>query len=126
MFAVALPAPAEAGLAVCNRTLDVANVAIAQGEAGRLVSRGWWVVAPNRCADVVHGPLPSRYVYLHATDVRGRSLLPGTARLCVGTGAFEAEARADCAPAGLVAAPFSEIDTGDARDWTLFLAEPAR
>lgn len=109
---------------MCNRTLNVANIAIAQATEGRLVSRGWWVVTPNRCADVVTGPLTSRYVYVHASDVEGRALFEGKAELCVGTGEFEADARADCFAGGLVRAGFREIDTGTASNWTLFLQEP--
>ena len=119
-------APAWAVLSVCNRTLDIANVAVAleaAGGQGVPRSEGWWAIAPNRCADVVDEPLGGRRVHLHATDVRGRVLLEGDAGFCTAPRAFRIEGRRDCWLRGHTKGGFVFIDArGD--DWTVFLEEP--
>jgi uncharacterized membrane protein len=117
-------APAFAEFAVCNQTLDIANVAIAESSSGALKSSGWWVIAPNRCANVVEGVLKSRYVYIHAVDGRGRALLDGKAEFCTDLKQFAIEGQEKCWLRGFTSANFTEIDTKDAQSWTLFLGEP--
>ena len=116
--------PASAVLTVCNRTLDIANVAVAivEGETER--SEGWWVAAPNRCVDVIDGPIERRRLLLHATDVRGRVLLDGPARFCTAPRAFAIEGRGECWLRGHTIGGFQEIEAGDRPDWTVFLDEP--
>ena len=114
---------AQAEFAVCNQTLDIANVAIAESSTGTLRSSGWWVIAPNRCANVVEGILKSRYVYIHAVDGRGRMLLDGEAELCTDVKRFAIDGQDKCWLRGFTSASFSEVDTKDAQSWTLFLRE---
>jgi uncharacterized membrane protein len=116
-------AAAAADFTVCNQTLDIANVAIADSAAGSLESRGWWVIAPNRCADLVKGKLKSRYVYVHAVDGRGLAMLDGGARLCTSPRQFKASGGLDCWERGYTIGMFKEVDTKDAQSWTLFLRE---
>jgi uncharacterized membrane protein len=122
-LALFLSRPARAEFAVCNQTLDIANVAIAESSTGALKSSGWWVIAPNRCANVVQGVLKSRYVYVHAVDGRGRALLDGKATLCTDLKQFAIEGQDKCWLRGFTSAAFTEIDTKDAQSWTLFLGE---
>lgn len=117
------PCAARAEFAVCNQTLDIANVAIAESSSGTLKSSGWWVIAPNRCANVVEGVLKSRYVYVHAVDGRGRTLLDGSNELCADLKQFVIDGQENCWLRGLTSAKFSEVDTKDAQSWTLFLRE---
>jgi uncharacterized membrane protein len=117
------PVSAYAEFAVCNQTLDIANVAIAESSTGTLRSSGWWVIAPNRCANVVEGILKSRYVYVHAVDGRGRILLDGKDELCTDLKQFLIDGQDRCWLRGFTSAKFSEVDTKDAQSWTLFLRE---
>jgi uncharacterized membrane protein len=117
------PAAAHAEFAVCNQTLDIANVAIAESSAGTLKSSGWWVIAPNRCANVVEGILKSRYVYIYAVDGRGRNLLEGKDELCTDLKQFVINGQEKCWLRGFTSAKFAEVDTKDAQSWTLFLRE---
>lgn len=114
---------AHAEFAVCNQTLDIANVAIAESSTGALKSSGWWVIAPNRCANVVEGVLKSRYVYVHAVDGRGRALLDGKSMFCTDLKQFAIEGQDKCWLRGFTSGTFTEIDTKDAQSWTLFLGE---
>lgn len=117
--------PAWPAFTVCNQTFDIANVAIGDASSGRMMTRGWWVVAPNRCADIVTGALKSRYFYLHAVDVRGNLMVPGEARFCTRPHQFEIDGTDDCWRRGHASGLFREIDTKDAQSWTVFLREPA-
>jgi uncharacterized membrane protein len=118
---LALCGASTAEFAVCNQTLDIANVAIAESGAGKLESRGWWVIAPNRCADVIKGDLKSRYVYVHAVDGRGLAMLEGGARFCTASKQFKAVGGEQCWQRGYTIGTFKEVDTKDAQSWTLFL-----
>ena len=123
------PAGAAAQFQVCNQTLDLANVAIGQsgqegpGQEG-FETRGWWKIGPNQCAVVIRNRLDSRYVYVFATDIFGKELLNGSVPLCTGIARFSIRGQSDCALRGHVEAPFIEVDTGLAPDWTMFIAAP--
>ena len=117
--------PARAAFTICNQMLDIANVAIGEGVGEKIETRGWWVVAPNRCADVIPDKLKSRYIYVHAVDVRGKLMLQGSARLCTLPRQFRIEGNQDCWTRGYTTGNFHEVDTQDAQSWTLFLKEAA-
>lgn len=132
-LAVAAPStPAHAALTVCNQTLDIANLALAvsgdtSGEAagdgveGR--SQGWWVVAPNRCAEIVPDDLGEETYHLLAVDVRGGLLVTGEVAFCTAPRSFEIEGRGNCWLRGHTKGNFVAVETGGARDWTVFLRE---
>ncbi len=106
--------------------LDIANVAVGESAGDVIETRGWWVVAPNRCADIIPGELKHRYIYVHAVDVRGRALLEGTRRYCTAPRQFRVTGTQDCWRRGYTIGSFHEIDTGENDGWTLFLKEPVR
>ncbi|MEL7184687.1 MAG: DUF1036 domain-containing protein [Pseudomonadota bacterium] len=114
---------AQAAFTICNRTFDVANVAIGTEAGGDVTTEGWWKIGPNQCAQVIRQPLDLRNVYVFALDVFGRELLSGAVPLCVGPEKFRiGGARQDCVLRGHLDARFLEVDTGEARAWRLFLA----
>jgi uncharacterized membrane protein len=117
---------AHAAFTICNQMLDIANIAIGEAEGTGIETRGWWVVAPNRCADVIPADLKSRYVYVYAVDARGRDLLDGTTRFCTAPQKFRITGTTDCWERGFTTGLFEQIDTRDASGWTLFLKEEAR
>jgi uncharacterized membrane protein len=114
---------AHAAFTVCNQMLDIANVAIGESAGDQIETRGWWVVAPNRCADVIPQNIKSRYVYVHALDVRGRVLVEGTTRFCTAPRQFKIAGTQNCWERGYTSGTFKEVDTKDADSWTLFLRE---
>lgn len=119
-----LPPCARAEFTVCNQTLDVANVAIATTTNNTTRSEGWWPVAANRCVVVVKGPLVNRYLYLLALDIRGRPLIGGSVKMCMASRKFVIEDAASCWRRGYEEGLFTEIDTGSAMSWTVFLKSP--
>ncbi len=113
---------ARADFLACNDSVDVVNLAVGQEEARGFVTRGWWTIGPNRCATVIRGALP-RHVYVHAMDVFGQALVDGLAEFCVDERGFEILGAEDCWQRGHIAARFTEIDTGGADRWVLFLGD---
>jgi len=113
--------PAQAEFAVCNQSFDVVNVAIGLFDREDFVTRGWWTVGPNQCANVIRDELDTRYVYVFAQDVFGNAILNGGTSMCVGPKRFDIQGEADCAVRGFVEVPFVEVDTQRTERWTLFL-----
>jgi uncharacterized membrane protein len=113
--------PARAEFAVCNQSFDVVNVAIGQYERDAFVTRGWWTVGPNQCANVIREKLAARYVYVFAQDVFGNAILNGSKNMCIGPREFEIQGEKDCAVRGYLEVPYVEVDTQRTERWTLFL-----
>lgn len=121
VFLTLSAAPAAAEFAVCNQSFDVVNVAIGQYERNEFVTRGWWTVGPNQCANVIKEKLDARYVYVFAQDVFGNAILNGGTNMCVGPKRFEIQGEKDCAVRGFIEVPYVEVDTQRTERWTLFL-----
>ncbi len=115
------PLGAQAAFAVCNQSFDVVNVAIGQFEDDDFVTRGWWTVGPNQCANVIREGLTSRYVYVFAQDVFGNEVLNGATPMCIGTNRFVIRGTEDCLIQGHLSVNFIEVDTQQTERWTLFL-----
>lgn len=118
---LACPPAAEAAFAVCNQSFDVVNVAIGQFEEDTFVTRGWWTVGPNQCANTIREGLTARYIYVFAQDVFGNEVLNGSTPMCIGTAKFEVRGEEDCLVRGYLEANFVEVDTQQTERWTLFL-----
>ncbi len=114
--------PAAAEFAVCNQTFDVVNVSVGRFEDDDFVTRGWWTVGPNQCANVIREPLDARYIYVFAKDVFGKQILDGATPLCISAKRFVIRGREDCLIRGHLPARFIEVDTQLTERWTVFLA----
>ena len=125
LLALASASPARAQFSVCNQTLDVLNLAMAQETDGAVQSEGWWTIGANRCVEVIKDELVNRYIYVYATDVFGQPILAGEVGMCVGTKRFVIRGIESCWLRGHKAAKFMEVDTQAGERWTLFLKEPA-
>ncbi|MCC5973144.1 MAG: DUF1036 domain-containing protein [Rubellimicrobium sp.] len=121
LCALALPHRAEAQFTVCNQSFDVVNLAVGTFETDAFVTRGWWTIGPNQCANVIRDPLQARFVYVFAQDVFGNSLLTGVTSMCVAPERFMIRGERDCLMRGHLAADFLEVDTLRNERWTLFL-----
>ncbi|MEY1556986.1 DUF1036 domain-containing protein [Yoonia sp. R2331] len=117
----ALPMQAKAAFAVCNQSFDVVNVAIGQFEEDTFVTRGWWTIGPNQCANAIKDSLTARYIYVFAQDVFGNEIMNGSTPMCIGTNRFVIRGVEDCLIRGHLPANFVEVDTQQTERWTLFL-----
>ena len=120
----------RAEFTICNQSFDVVNVAI--GEAGgglaygggeEFVTRGWWTIGTNQCANVIREELVNRYIYVYAADVFGQPILDGSVPMCIGPRAFEVRGIEECWQRGHAEALFFEVDTRAVARWTLFLTQ---
>jgi len=116
--------PLQAAFAVCNQTFDVVNVAVGQSEAGTFITRGWWTIGPNQCANVIKEELTARYIYVFAQDVFGKEILLGGTPMCIAATRFEIRSETNCLSRGHLSANFLEVDTLQTERWTLFLKPP--
>ncbi len=117
---------ARADLRVCNRTGYLLNVALGSPAAEGFRTEGWWSIAADHCQAVVRGALNSRYLYLYAADIDGRSVVDGDVSMCVERRGFTIDGTAECWRRGFEAAGFVEVDTLDFDSWTVFLEEGGR
>lgn len=116
------PRQARAELRLCNQSYDVLNVAVGAPNDGGFVTRGWWRVAPNQCAQLLREPLQSRFLYVFATDVFGNEVLSGVTPMCVAPRRFEIIDQQECLLRGFLDARFLEVDTQQRDNWTVFVA----
>ncbi|WP_373634947.1 DUF1036 domain-containing protein [Yoonia sp. SS1-5] len=118
---IAFPTMVQAEFAVCNQSFDVANVAVGQYEENAFVTRGWWTIGPNQCANVIREALQARYIYVFAKDVFGNEILQGATPMCIGPERFVIQGETSCLLRGYLDANYLEIDTLQTERWTLFL-----
>ncbi len=114
---------AHAEFTVCNQSFDVLNVAIGQLHHDRFRTLGWWKIGPNQCANVIRKPLVSRYIYVYAKDVFGKTVLNGSVPMCIAPNRFTITDETDCLVRGYLEVPFIEVDTQQTNRWTMFITE---
>ena len=110
--------PALAGLNFCNQASSNVSVAIGYKDNDSWTSEGWWTVAPGDCTTPVAGDLKNRYYYYRLTspdiDFPTEDYF-----FCTSSKAFTIVDDTDCQARGYDRHPFLELDTGQAKDWTV-------
>lgn len=122
--ALATTEPALADLRICNQTSARVGIAIGYRDAKGWATEGWWNVASQSCETLLNGQMPSRFVYVHAVDYDRGGEWAGTSFMCTGDRSFLIRGVQDCPKRGYKRTGFFEVDTGDAREWTIRLADP--
>ena len=119
-----LATPAEAKLRICNKTDIASLVALGRFDGTDWSSEGWWQVPAQSCADIVQGPLTSRYYYLRGVQVGVDGAWDSNRYFfCVARDNFTIKGRKKCSERGYGQAGFFEIDTGDFPNWTHNLSD---
>ena len=119
-----LSSPAWADLKLCNSTAGRVGVAIGYQDDTGWATEGWWNIASQTCETLLKGALPSRFVYVHAVDyVRGGEW-GGKNEMCTTDKSFAIRGVQDCPKRGYKRTGFFEVDTGDAKEWTIRLTDP--
>jgi uncharacterized membrane protein len=122
---VASVSPSLADFRICNYTNSTADAAIGYKDPERgWMSKGWWVVRPEKCATVLTGDLRNRYYYVYARDEQGRRWQGGDGwefgTFCINRAkAFTADQREyrHCDEYGLGTRLFRLVDTGKDKDY---------
>ncbi|MBS0241093.1 MAG: DUF1036 domain-containing protein [Proteobacteria bacterium] len=116
--------PAAADLKLCNSTPGRIGVAVGYQDGLGWTTEGWWTIAGERCETLLKGKLTSRFYYIHAVDYDRGGEWAGQTQMCLDDKAFTIRGNTDCETRGHKREGFMEVDTNDARDWTIRLAEP--
>jgi len=117
-------AGARAELKLCNTTPSRIGIAIGYKDSKDWATEGWWNVASQTCETLLKGALPSRYLYVHAVDYDRGGEWAGTSVMCTADKTFTIRGVGDCQKRGFRKSGFFEVDTGDAKEWTVRLSDP--
>ncbi len=120
-FAFAPPAQAE--FRVCNRTQNLAGVAIGYRAKEGWVTEGWWWIPSTICTTLIKGELQSRYYYLYAEDAARGGRWGGKVNMCVAENEFKISGVKDCYAKGYQQSGFKEYDTGRHGSWIVQLTD---
>ncbi len=124
LVALTMPGAARAGLDVCNQTPWDVSVAIGY-KADLWTSEGWWNVGAGDCKTVVGGDLKKQFYYYRISSddygFEGENYY-----FCTTGQAFTIPGDTDCKARGYRRETFSELDTGEAVQFTLNLTAPGR
>lgn len=113
---------AQAGLRVCNGSVDLVNVAIGYETDDGLRTEGWWTITANACSQILQDPLKQARYYLHVADGFGEGRLGGDITLCIREEKFVLYDGDQCWQRGLIEADFFQIETDGSADWTVLLS----
>jgi uncharacterized membrane protein len=122
-FLAASALPATAKLAVCNKTMHAASLALGFFNGKNWGSAGWWTVAAGSCTALIDEPLNGRFYYVYAEHHDVGGAWEGDRSFCVKQGRFAILSRTDCTAQGYEVKRFFQVDTGTSTDWTENLAD---
>lgn len=117
---------AHADLKLCNITSSRVGVAIGYQDKTGWATEGWWNIASQTCETLLKGALPSRYVYVHAVDYDRGGEWGGKNDMCTNDKSFAIRGVQDCEKRGYKRTGFFEVDTGEAKEWTIRLTDPGQ
>ncbi len=117
-------APAHADLKLCNSTESRVGVAIGYQDKEGWATEGWWNIASQTCETLLKGDVPSRFIYVHAVDYDRGGEWVGANFMCTNDKSFAIRGVQDCGNRGYKRTGFFEVDTGDAKEWTIRLTDP--
>lgn len=124
LAATTLAAPALADLKMCNATTSRVGVAIGYQDSKGWATEGWWNIAAQTCETLLKGPVPSRYIYVHAVDYDRGGEWAGSNFMCSADKSFAIRGVQECKKRGYKRTGFFEVDTGEAKEWTIRLTDP--
>ena len=116
--------PAFADLKLCNFTTSRVGIAVGYKQKDDWVTEGWWNVLSNACETLFSGELKSRFYYVHAVDYDRGGEWSGKDLMCIGDKAFTIKGVDSCQERGYKRSGFYEVDTGEAKEFTIRLTDP--
>jgi uncharacterized membrane protein len=116
--------PASAQLKICNTTTSRVGIAIGYQDTTGWTTEGWWNIASQSCETLLKASVPSRFVYVHAVDYDRGGEWAGSNQMCTDDKSFAIRGSDECAKRGHKKSGFFEVDTGDAKEWTIRLNDP--
>jgi uncharacterized membrane protein len=120
-----LAGPTHADLKLCNTTSSRIGVAIGYQDTSGWTTEGWWNIAARTCETLYRGTLSSRFYYVHAIDYDRGGEWAGKSAMCTADKVFTIRGVQDCQQRGFKSTGFFEVDTQEAKDWTIRLTDPS-
>jgi uncharacterized membrane protein len=120
-----LASAAQADLKLCNTTSSRIGVAIGYQDPSGWTTEGWWNIAAQTCETLYKGTLSSRFYYIHAIDYDRGGEWAGKSFMCTADKSFTIRGVQDCSRRGYKSTGFFEVDTQEAKDWTIRLTDPS-
>ena len=121
---VLLAPSALADLKLCNTTSSRIGVAIGYQDPTGWTTEGWWNISAQTCETLYKGTLSSRFYYIHAIDYDRGGEWAGKSFMCTTEKTFTIRGVQDCPKRGYKRSGFFEVDTGEAKEWTIRLTDP--
>ena len=118
------PGQAHADLKLCNATSSRIGVAIGYQDSKGWATEGWWNISSQTCETLLKGTLSSRFYYVHAVDYDRGGEWAGANAMCTADKTFTIRGNQECPKRGYKRTGFFEVDTNDAKDWTIRLTDP--
>lgn len=115
---------AAADLKLCNTTAGRVGVALGYQDDKGWATEGWWNIASQSCETLLKGGVPSRFLYVYAVDYDRGGEWVGANQMCTADKTFFIRGAKECDPGAQQRKGFFEVDTGNAKDWTVRLADP--
>ena len=115
---------ARADLKLCNSSASRVGVAIGYQDPTGWATEGWWNIASQTCETLLKGAVPSRFVYVHAVDYDRGGEWGGKNDMCTADKSFAIRGVQECPKRGYKRSGFFEVDTGEAKEWTIRLTDP--
>lgn len=122
--ALSMSPAARADLKLCNTTPVRIGVSIGYRDPKGWTTEGWWNITSQTCETLLKGALPSRFIYVHAIDYDRGGVWSGQNFMCTQDRSFVIHGTQDCSKRGTARSGFFEVDTGNAKDWTIQLTDP--
>ncbi len=124
LLSTALARAGAADLKLCNSTTSRIGVAVGYQDNKGWATEGWWNIASQTCETLLKGTLSSRFYYVHAVDYDRGGEWSGSNPMCTSDKTFTIRGTGDCQQRGLTKSGFFEVDTQEAKDWTIRLTDP--
>jgi uncharacterized membrane protein len=114
---------AAADLKLCNASASRVGVALGYLDSKGWATEGWWNVSSQSCETLLKGAVPSRFIYVYAVDYDRGGEWSGSHFMCTHDKSFAIRDVKECQRRGYKRTGFFEVDTGEARDWTIRLID---
>mgnify|MGYP000016947537 FL=1 len=125
-FLCLFTAAAHADLKLCNATSSRVGVAIGYQDTTGWATEGWWNISSRTCETLLRGNLVARYYYIYALDYDRGGEWGGKNDMCTTEKSFAIRGVQDCVKRGYKRTGFFEVDTGEAKEWTVRLTDPGQ
>ena len=116
--------PASADVKLCNSTSSRIGVSIGYQDPRGWATEGWWTISSQTCETLLKGTVPSQFIYVHAVDYDRGGEWAGANFMCTDDKSFVIRGVQDCSKRGFKRSGFFEVNTGDAKEWTVRLTDP--